>query len=98
MADYLTKKNGVFCHTCFFTIDLTEAEIIEHPKWYKKLEPFIGKRDWFRVKCQNTQCNKIGVYTYGEVRPISDFGDRLRDINKQDDTNPPQFIEFDKSN
>lgn len=93
MADFLTDKNGVVCHSCFMTIDLTQIKFPEPSKWHKRLELFVGKRDWFRVTCPH--CQKRDVYLYTEVRPISDLKRKMDELNKHAETTEPQFREWD---
>ena len=96
MADFLTDKNGVVCHTCFMTIDLTKIKFQESSKWLKRFEVFAGKRDWFRVSCPH--CQKKDTYLYSEVRPISNLKEKIDELNKQNESSSPQFRDWGHGN
>jgi hypothetical protein len=96
MADFLTDKNGVVCHACFMTIDLTKIKFPEPSKWLKVLVLFAGKRDWFVVTCPH--CQKKDTYQYSEVTPISNLKEKIDELNKQTESTSPQFRDWTKSN
>jgi hypothetical protein len=93
MADFLTEKNGVYCHSCFMTIDLTQIKFKEKPKWFKILEKFVGKRAWFLVTCPH--CQKTDDYYYNEVRPISNLKQKIKELNEEDENTKNQFRPLD---
>lgn len=94
MADFLTERNGVVCTSCFFTIDLTEVKTEEYPKLVKVISRIMGKPDWFMVVCSH--CQKKHSYRYNEVRPISNLGKKLEELNKEEIS--PQFRSKDYDN
>lgn len=96
MADFLTEKNGVYCHSCFMTIDLTTIKFKEAPKWLKIIQKFAGESRFFSVTCPH--CQKKGTYLYTEVRPISNLKEKIDEINKQNENSSPQFRDWKQSN
>jgi hypothetical protein len=72
MVDYLTDKNGVFCHHCFATIDLTEIKWKPKPKWFKRIERLAGPRSFFTISYPF--CKESSTYTYDkDVKPIANI-------------------------
>ncbi len=61
--------NGVFCHKCFETIDLSVTAANQTAEYA------------FFVTCEN--CGEDGRFTYEEVKPIENFKDALKTVVAQ---------------
>lgn len=73
MTDFLTKRNGVVCHDCFNTIDLTEIKWKSNPTKIKKiLTKIYGPSDLLSVTCPHCK-NKSTYSIKGDVKPIADY-------------------------
>jgi malonyl CoA-acyl carrier protein transacylase len=82
MTEHLTQNNGVVCHHCFKTIDLTKINWKSNSKWFKRLEKLFGPRTFFTVSCPH--CKQRSTYTYDkDVKPISDWEQKEPVYQKQ---------------
>lgn len=88
MAEYLTDKNGVTCHACFVTIDLTKLERKETPNWVKTLRKIADEPTHFMVTCPH--CHEKRTYSYkDDVKPIADI-EQMKKVYQEEIT---KFVE-----
>lgn len=73
MADYLTDRNGVVCHYCFKTIDLTALKRKKPRKRFLALLRLLGvPRSNFVITCP--YCEVPTEYSYAsDIKPIADI-------------------------
>jgi len=80
MSEPLNERNGIICHFCFVTIDLTKLGESKRgrPERSKVRSLFSTDRGYFRTKCPT--CNQVGAYDFDEVKPINPNIEQINDI------------------